>query len=238
MAGFTPLIYVAFWAFILFILNKIPSRFLDSAVKRDNALTGLHCLIVPVLLIIYYLQPGYGLSYESTLDPPLVHLASMSIGFFIVSIFNMFQVYEKPDKAFIMHHITVGSALLISICFFTDAPAIYGMVLITQFTGVSYHSYVICRKTEGVPAYWTNLIFHINFYSWIFFRFVLYGSFMVLAAYYEWTQPRLSTLEFIGAATFLLSTFCFHIFWLRLAIRAKRNLQKQNQALSLANSAV
>ncbi len=236
MTAFLPVVYTLFWALVLQILRLNSSPFLDTAVKRDNALTGLHALIVPVLASIYYLQLENPLAYEATVDTTLKHIISISIGFFIFSIFNMYRVYEKPDKASLMHHVIIGLGFGMPLWYFTDCPAFYFMLLIPQFTGVFYHSHFLFRKTKGVNPYWTKLTFDLNFYFWILLRFVVYGLFLVLAVYYEWTQPKFSSVEAIITGVFLLSAFYFHVFWLQLAIRARRRQKNPKQQLVLTRA--
>ncbi len=213
--------YTLAWFALLFMLNFSKSKYLVLDTQRNNLITVLHAILIPLLTFLYFIMLDHPFGYERTMDMPIRHILAACCGFYIFSTINLYRAERDPEKAMIIHHVVV-LGFFIYLLLRPDFPVYYALILIPQCTAAVYHTHLIFKETEGIDpiraAYWYNL----NYYSWIIFRFVVEGLFVIGVLYYEFTQFSLSLPDRMIMITGLLFSYYFNVHWLLILLKKRR----------------
>lgn len=214
------------WFLILFLTKFSKSKYLVLTSQRNNFVTALHGLIIPIITFIYLISLPAPFSYDYLGDEVIIFFCCLSVGYYIFSTISLILIEKKSDLLMIFHHLVVGS-FLSYVVYNPVFPAIYGYILVAQMTALVYHTHLIFKETVGDPnsekraAFWYNM----NYYSWIFFRFIFQGILTIAVFYYEFTQFLLPPeVRIIMVAGFIASYF-FNFLWL-ISIVKKRKEKK------------
>lgn len=225
--------YAMMWFVIYVLLGFSKSKYLVTALQRNNFITVLHCFFIPLLTCLYFFTLKEPFGYQYLLDNPIRHLISLSAGYYIFSGINIFRLPHKIDVANIVHHFIVAFFFLY-VTIRPEYPIYYAWILFPQATGFFYHTYVILKDTVGVTKERLEAWYTVNFYSWIFFRFMVEGLFLLGAIYYEYTYLKLPIgLRIFTFVGFLVSYY-FNIYWMVLLVKKRR--QKKKEAYKLSGS--
>lgn len=209
------------WFALLYGSSFSNSKYLILDTQRNNLMTALHAVFIPLLTLLYFFTLEHPLSYERSMDMPIRHILAACCGFYIFSTINLYRAERDPEKAMIFHHVVVLGFFLY-VLFRPDFPVYYTLIMIPQCTAAVYHTHLILKETEGIDpkraASWYNL----NYYTWIIFRFIIEGAFVVGVFYYEFTQFSLSLLDRIIMLSGLLFSYYFNVHWLLILLRKRR----------------
>lgn len=209
------------WFIILFASNASSSKYLKLDSQKNNFLTALHAFVVPLLTVVYFIINREPFGYDYLIDQPLLHLLSMSTGFYVFSIINLYRVEKQPPMDMIGHHF-VCLAFFLYMIFTPEFQAYYCLILIPQCTAFIYHIHVIFKETEGEPKSRSDYWYNMNFYSWIFFRFLIQGIITVVAFYLEFTQFKLPFITRIVMILGIGFSYYFNVYWLIILLKKRK----------------
>ncbi len=215
------LTYFICWFILYQIAGLIPSKYLKKATQRNNAITILHAIISPLLCIFCFIPMSDPFGYESTVTEAMTHACLVSAGYYLFSIITLIRLEEKFPTFMVIHHIC-GIAFMSFMGLFPELPAFIILGLLVHGAGVPYHLHLIYKETPGSHPATISFWYDMNYYSWIFFRFLLQGTYLSAIILYELSYNAMPIGAKIFVFTALGISFYFNVHWMILIIKKRR----------------